>query len=56
MVNSLPINAEYVYLTPQSGRFPGVRNVNALQYSYLENSIEREAPRARVHEDSKTWM
>ena len=26
-----------------SGRFPGIRNVNPLQYSCLQNSIDREA-------------
>ena len=26
---------------PESGRFPGEGNGNPLQYSYLENSIDR---------------
>ena len=29
-------------LIPASGRSPGVGNGNPLQYSYLENSLDRE--------------
>ena len=32
-----------------SGRSPGVGNGNPLQYSCLENSIDREAGKAEVH-------
>ena len=32
-----------------SGRYPGERNGNTLQYSCLENSIGREAWRVTVH-------
>ena len=34
---------------PRSGRFPGVGNGNPLQYSCLENSVDRGAWRAIVH-------
>ena len=33
----------------RSGRFPGEGNVNPLQYSCLENSMDREAWWATVH-------
>jgi len=36
-------NARNPSLIPGSGRFPGEGNGNPLQYSCLENSIEREA-------------
>ena len=36
-------------LIPESGRFPGVGNGNLLQYSCLENSMDRGAWRAKVH-------
>ena len=32
-----------------SGRSPGVENVNLLQYSCLENSMDRGAWRATIH-------
>ena len=38
-----------------SGRSPGVGNGNPLQYSCLENSIDREARQDTVHEVTKTW-
>ena len=34
---------------PGLGRSPGERNGNPLQYSYLENSIDRGAWRAIAH-------
>ena len=34
---------------PGSGRFPGERNDNPLQYSCLENSMDRGAWQAIVH-------
>ena len=34
---------------PGSGRFPGERHVNPLQYSCLENPIDRETWWATVH-------
>ena len=38
-----------------SGRFPGEGNVNPLQYSCLENSMDREAWWATVHGVTKSW-
>ena len=43
-----------VGLIPESRRFPGVRNSNPLQYSCLENSMDREAWHI-VHEVAKIW-
>ena len=41
-----------------SGRSTGVGNVNLLQYSCLENSMEREIQQATVHgfANSQTWL
>ena len=36
-------------LTPGSGRFPGEGNGNSLQYSHLENSMDRGAWWTTVH-------
>ena len=40
-------------LIPGSGRCPGEGNGNALQYSFLENHMDRGAWRATVHGISK---
>ena len=40
---------------PGWGRFPGVGNGNPLQYSCLENSTDRGAWQATVHEVAKSW-
>ena len=56
MVNNLPSNAgyaQYMALIPGSGRSPGVRNGNQLQYSCLENPMDRGAWQATVHGGSK---
>ena len=42
-------NAEDPGFIPGSGRFPGEGNGNLLQYSRLENSMERGAWQAVVH-------
>ena len=42
-------NAGDLGLIPGSGRSPGEENGNALQYSYLENSKDREAWWTTVH-------
>ena len=49
MVKNQPANAEDVGLIPGSGRSPGVGNHNPLQYSCLENSMDRGAWWATVH-------
>ena len=51
VVTNLPTNAEAARdasSIPESGRSPGVGNGNTLQYSCLENSINRGAWRATV--------
>ena len=40
---------------PGSGRSPGGGHGNLLQYSYLENPIDRGAWRATVHRAAKSW-
>ena len=42
--NSPPISS-----VPGSGKFPGVGNGNPLQYSCLENSMDRRAWQATFH-------
>ena len=40
---------------PGFGKSPGEENGNPLQYSYLENSVDRGAWRAIVHGVAKSW-
>ena len=40
---------------PGLGRSPGERNGNLLQYSCLDNSMDRGAWRAIVHGVAKSW-
>ena len=52
MVKNLPTNAgdaEDMGLMPGLGRYSGEGNANPLQYSFLEDSMDREARRAIVH-------
>ena len=52
MVKNLPANAGDIRdmgLIPGSGRAPEGRNGNPLQYSCLENPMDRGAYRAIVH-------
>ena len=58
MVKNLPANAEDtrdVGLMPGLGRSPGVGNGNPLQYSWLENPMDRGAWRATVHAAARSW-
>ena len=41
---------------PASGRSPGGRHGNPLQYSCLENPVDREAWQAAVHRVAKNWI
>ena len=50
MVKSLPAGAEGMGLITGLGRSPGVGNGNPLQYSYLENSMDK-----RSLEDYSPW-
>ena len=48
-VKNLPANAGDVGLTPESGRSPGEGNGYLLQYSCLENFMDREVWWATIH-------
>ena len=57
VVKNLPANAGDVRdmgLIPGSGRFPGEGNGNPLQYSCLENPMDRGAWQATVHGVAKS--
>ena len=57
MVKNLPANAADLRdmgSIPGSGRFPGEGNGNPLQYSCLENPMDREAWQATVHVVTKS--
>ena len=61
VVKNLPTNAEDTRdadSIPGWGRLPGVENSNPLQYSCLENSMDRGALRATVHgvTKSQAWL
>ena len=49
MVKNLPANAGDMGMIPGLGRSTGEENGNPLQYSCLENPIDREAWWATVH-------
>ena len=49
MIKNLPANAGHMDLTPGLGISPGIGNGNPLQYSCLENSMDRRVRWARVH-------
>ena len=58
LVKNLPSNVGDVGdvgLIPGLGRFPGVGNGNPLQYSCLENSMDRETWWATLHGVTKSW-
>ena len=58
MVENPPASAGNVRdlsLIPGSGRSPGGGNGNPLQYSRLENPMDREAWQAAVHGVAKSW-
>ena len=55
VVKNLPTNAGDMGSIPGSGKFPGEGNGNPLQYSCLENPIDREAWWATVHGVLKNW-
>ena len=48
-------DAEDTNSIPESGKSPGGKHGNPLQYSCLENSMDRGAWWARVHEVAKSW-
>ena len=58
MVRSLPPsarNSRDLGLIPESGRSPGVGNDNLLQYSCLENPMDRGVWWATVCRAAKSW-
>ena len=58
MVKNLPANAgniRDVGLIPGSGRSPGEGHGNPLQYSCLENPMDRGTWWATVHAVAKSW-
>ena len=59
VVKNPPFNAADAGLIPGLGRFPGGGNGNPLQYSCLENPMDRGAWQATVHWVTKeldmTW-
>ena len=58
VVKNLPANAKDIrdaISLPGSRRSPGVGNGNTLQYSCLENPMERGAWWATVHEVANSW-
>ena len=58
MVKNSPVNAgdtRAAGLNPGSGGSPGVGSGNPLQYSCLENSIDRGAWQATVHGITESW-
>ena len=58
VVKNLPVSAgdaRDVSLISGSEKAPGERNGNSLQYSYLENSMDRGVGQAAVHGIIKSW-
>ena len=55
VVKNAPANAGDAGLIPGSGRSPGGGNGNPLQYSCLENPMDREGWWATVHAVTKSW-
>ena len=58
MVKNSPANAGDtgdMGLSPGSGSYSGGGNSNPLQYSFLENPMDRGAWRATVHGFAKCW-
>ena len=49
MAKNLPANAGAAGSISRLGRAPGEGKANPLQYSYLENPMDREAWQATVH-------
>ena len=54
LVQNPPVDAGDTVLIPGSGRSPGVGNGTPLQYSCLENPMDRGAWQAKVHGVAKS--
>ena len=55
VVKNLPAHAGDLSSIPGSGKSPEVGNSSPRWYSCLENSMDRGAWRAAVHEVTKSW-
>ena len=55
VVKNLPINAGALGSIPGSRKSPGEGNGNPLQYSCLENPMDRAAYKAAFHKVTKSW-
>ena len=55
VVKNLPANVGDMGSIPGLGRFSGEGNGNPLQYSCLENPIDKGASQATVHGVAKSW-
>jgi len=55
VINNLPANAGDAGLIPGPGRCPREGNGYSLQYSSLENPMDRGTLQATVHGVVKTW-
>ena len=55
VVKNLPGNSEDTGPIPESGRSPGGGRGNPLQYSCLENPMDKGAWEATVHRVAKSW-
>ena len=55
MVKNPPSNADVRDVVSIPGRSPGGGHGNPLTYSYLENSMDRGAWRAKVHGVPHSW-
>ena len=55
MVKNSPTSAGDMGSIPGSGKSPGEGNGNLLQYSCLENPMDRGAWQATIHGVAKSW-
>ena len=55
VVKNLPANAGDAGLIPGLARFPGEGNSHSLQYSCLENPMDKGLWQARTHATAKSW-
>ena len=55
VVKNMPANAGETQVGPWFGKIPGVGNGNPLQYSCLENPMDRGAWWSIVHGVAKSW-
>ena len=55
MVRNSPVNAGTTGSIPEFGKIPGGRSGNLLQYSCLENPMDRRTWWAAVHSVAKSW-